>query len=369
MLKLNYYKNKKVLITGHAGFKGAWLSLALKTLGAKIYGVSKEIKTKPSFYIEIKNIFIKSIFMDIYDYKKLEIIIKRIKPDFIFHLAGQSLVIDSYNEPLNTFKTNTMGTINILNILKELNLKTTAIFITSDKVYDNQNQNKKFVESDKLGINDPYSASKTLAEYAINLYFKTFLKKKSSKIRIGIARAGNVIGGGDWNDNRLIPDCIKSWVKNKKVVIRNKNSTRPWQHVLEPIFGYLIFALNIKKSILNNGQALNFGPMQDQNYKVGEIIKLLSKRWGRGQYNFKKTDDYYESILLSLNIKKAKKIIDWSPVLEVKKTINLTIDWYKCYYFSRKNILTLSKAQIFEYLQIVNKKNEKYKNKKIRSRI
>lgn len=367
MPELTFYKNKKVLITGHTGFKGAWLSLSLKTLGAKIYGISKEIKTKPSFYIEIKNLFLKSIFMDIYDYKKLKILIKRIKPDFIFHLAGQSLVIDSYNKPLDTFKTNTMGTINILNILKELNLKTTVIFITSDKVYDNHNQNKKFIETDKLGINDPYSASKTLAEHAINLYFNVFLKKKSSKIRIGIARAGNVIGGGDWNDNRLIPDCIKSWVNNKKVVIRNKNSTRPWQHVLDPIFGYLIFALNIKKSILNNGQALNFGPLQDQNYKVEKIIKLLSERWDRGQYNFKNTNYYYESLLLSLNINKAKKIIGWAPVLDIKKTINMTIDWYKCYYFNKKNILSLSQMQVSKYLQILKKKNEKYKNKKIKS--
>ena len=355
MNKLKIFKNKKIIITGHTGFKGSWLSLWLYFLGAEIYGISDEIKTKPSFFNEIKKIFKKTFIMDVYDYKEFKQKIKNIKPNFIFHLAGQSLVIDSYKDPLKTFKTNSMGTINLLTILKELNLKVVTIIITSDKVYDNKNKKVSFKEKDSLGTNDPYSASKSLAELSIESFNKSFFNKKSSNVRIGIARAGNVIGGGDWNKNRLIPDCMRFWSQKKIAKIRNKNSTRPWQHVLEPIYGYLVFALNLYKSSKHSGTALNFGPKKNQNFKVQDIMAMLSKNWQNSQYVYKKTFNFYESKLLRLNIEKAYKILNWRPVLKINEAIEMTVSWYKQYYFNKNKIIDFSKNQIKLYESHIKK--------------
>ena len=229
---LNIYKNKRIIITGHTGFKGAWLTFCLHLMGAEILGISKNIVTKPSLFKILKlDRKIKSKFIDIKDYKKINKVFSQFKPNFVFHLAAQSLVKKSLEDPRETFLSNSFGTMNILIALQKLKNKCKAIIITSDKSYLNVEKKKGYKETDRLGGIDPYSASKASAEIIINSFHKSFLKKNKN-ISIAVARAGNVVGGGDWSKDRLIPDCIKAWSKKKTVSIRNLKSTRPWQHVL-----------------------------------------------------------------------------------------------------------------------------------------
>ena len=259
------FKNKKVIITGHTGFKGSWLTLWLKLLGAKIIGISLDVPTKPSHYDKLnlgKKII--NIKLDIRNLKKLEKIFKKYQPDYVFHLAAQSLVKKSYTDPIETFTTNTIGTMNVLESLKKINKKFAAVIITSDKSYKNLEIKRGYHEKDLLGGKDPYSASKGAAEIIIQSFVNSYFKKNKSK-NIAVARAGNVIGGGDWSENRLIPDCIKSWSVNKKAMIRNPKSTRPWQHVLEAIRGYLTLAICLYKDHKLHGEPFNFGPKHSQN--------------------------------------------------------------------------------------------------------
>ena len=350
------FNNKKVLVTGHTGFKGSWLSLILNHLGAITLGVSKSVPTNPSHYKIYKNFTkIKSKKIDISNRKKTKKIILNYKPDFIFHLAAQSLVKKSYSNPIDTWKSNTFGTINILDSLKNYKKKVCVVIITSDKVYENVEKKTGYKETDLLGGFDPYSASKSAAEIAIKSYFKSFLIKKSN-ISLVIARAGNVIGGGDWSENRLIPDCIKAWSKNKSVNIRNPNATRPWQHVLEATMGYVILGASLKFNKKINGEAFNFGPRTNKNFKVIECVKQMKKYWPTIKWKLKKTKNFYESSLLKLNSKKAYKILGWKGVLSFNETIKMTTLWYKNYY--KKNQKNLSTSQIKEYIKIFNKRSK-----------
>ena len=235
LFKKSFY-NKTIIITGHTGFKGSWLTLWLKNLGAKIIGISNNIPTKPSFFEETKlKRGIVDLRLDLKNLKKLDLIFKKYKPDFVFHLAAQSLVKESYDFPIKTFQSNTVGTLNVLECIKNLKQKCISIIITSDKSYKNLEIKRGYRENDLLGGKDPYSASKASAELIIQSYINSFFNTKFNNKLIAIARAGNVIGGGDWSKNRLIPDCIKAWSKNKTAIIRNPSSTRPWQHVLEAL--------------------------------------------------------------------------------------------------------------------------------------
>ena len=242
------FKNKKVLVTGHTGFKGSWLTYWLVSLGAKVVGLSINIPSNPSHFkaIKLQN-KINHKRMDIRNLRLLKKTFKKYQPDYVFHLAAQSLVKRSYSDPIYTWETNTVGTLNVLESLRELRKNCIAVLITSDKSYKNLEIKRGYSENDILGCKDPYSASKASAELAIQSYISSFFPSKKTKVLIGIARAGNVIGGGDWSKYRLIPDCVKSWSKNKKVLLRNPNSTRPGQHVLEAIGGYLQLAASIKK--------------------------------------------------------------------------------------------------------------------------
>ena len=245
---LKKFKNKKIIVTGHTGFKGSWLSLWLYLSGAKVMGLSNEILTEPSHFKSIKlsnKIISKKV--DICDLKKMKKIFLDFKPDFVFHLAAQALVKKSYLSPVETYKSNTFGTLSILESLKYLKNKCVVVLITSDKSYKNLEIKRGYNENDLLGGVDPYSSSKASAELIIQTYVNTFFKSKKN-ITLGVARAGNVIGGGDWSLDRLIPDCVMSWSKNKKVVLRNPNSTRPWQHVLEALSGYLILSFHLSKN-------------------------------------------------------------------------------------------------------------------------
>ena len=335
MLDNHFFSKKKVLITGCTGFKGSWLSIWLNSLGAKIYGLALEPPTNPSLYEEasLRNI-IENNFIDINDAPKVSTLIKKIEPDYLFHLAAQPLVKNSYLEPRDTWQTNLMGTVNVLDSLRFLEKKCNVVIITSDKCYENQEWEWGYRETDQLGGSDPYSASKGAAELAFSSYYKSFFSNKSfSKIRVASARAGNVIGGGDWAENRIVPDCIKAWVKNSTVKIKSPNSTRPFQHVLEPLSGYISLAsrLNLDDSI--SGQAFNFGPSSNANYKVIEVVKKLSKSWSNSKWEIVKNEKtFYESKLLKLNCDKALSLINWQPTLDFENTMRFTSEWYYNFY-------------------------------------
>ena len=354
-MKVNFWKDKTVLLTGHTGFKGSWLALWLNLLGAKVLGLSSNFPTKPCHFklLNLKKILSKKI--DIRNFKLINKEIKRFKPDYVFHLAAQAIVKKSYSEPLETFSTNLIGTLNILESLKQNNKETISIIITSDKSYKNIETNRGYVESDILGGDDPYGASKSAADIAVNSYVKSFFNNKYNKNFVAVARAGNVIGGGDWTEDRLIPDCMKSWLKKKHVKIRNPNSTRPWQHVLDVIYGYLILAVNLKKNKKIHGEAFNFGPNMKNNYKVIEILRKSKKYWPSIKWKIQINKKFKENHLLNLNNKKAKNTIKWKPNLNLDKTIKLTIEWYKHYSLNKKKIKSKSISQIENFNKLIKK--------------
>ena len=353
--QFNFHKifnNKKILITGHTGFKGSWLSAWLSLMGAKLIGVSlKEKKTASHLnYLNFVKMY-KDYRFDISDYNKIKNCIVKNKPDFIFHLAAQSLVSRAHDEPLLTWNSNLIGTINVLNSLKFLKNKCSAIIITSDKCYKNLEIKKGYKEDDVLGGSDPYSASKASAELAIKSYFDTFLKGKKN-IKIISCRAGNVIGGGDWSSNRIVPDCVKAWSSKKTVKIKNPNSTRPWQHVLEPINAYLSLAAALKKNFNINGESFNIGPENKSSYKVSDLVRVMSHFWGSPKWKLNKKKLFKESNLLKLNSKKIKEKIYWKPVLNFKQSVEFTIRWYKKFNKNNSNIDQETKNQIKEYMNI-----------------
>ncbi len=357
---MNIFKNKKVLITGHTGFKGSWLTFWLLKFGAKITGISKDIPTSPSHYKSLNlQKSIKEYFLKIEDKNKIEKVILKEKPDFVFHLAAQAIVSKSFDNPFETWKSNTFGTLSILEALRKVKKTMYVVLITSDKSYKNIEIKRGYKESDTLGGDDPYSASKGSADILINSYIKSFFMKKKNKVFISVARAGNVIGGGDWSDNRLIPDCVKSCSRNKKLLIRNPNSTRPWQHVIEVVFGYikLINILRKNKKKLH-GEVFNFGPSLKDRLKVIDVIKLMQKYWKKINWKIlKRKNVFYESKLLFLNSNKAKKTLKWNCLLTSKQTIELTSSWYKKFYskkYKKMNEVTLK--QINEYESILRKK-------------
>ena len=351
------FKNKKILITGHTGFKGSWLTSWLTLLGAKVVGVSKDIPTNPSHFknLRLKN-KIKHHKFDLKNYKKLKKLFLNTKPHYVFHLAAQALIKKSYAQPVETVLSNTVGTLNLLDCLRHSNHKCVAIFITSDKVYRNLELKRGYNEKDILGGKDLYSASKASAEIIIKSYFESYFNKKNSKVLLGIARAGNVIGGGDWSMDRLIPDCIKSWSKKKKVILRNPNSTRPWQHVIEAIWGYMLFSLKLNKNPSLSGEAFNFGPNNNADHKVINLVKLMNKSWEDAVWKFDKKNFFYESKLLKLNSNKAKKYLKWKCIMSFSQTVKMVAEWYKSYY-KKSNHTIITDAQIKYYMKLLNLKN------------
>jgi CDP-glucose 4,6-dehydratase len=354
------YKNKKVLITGHSGFKGSWLTIWLNLLGSNILGISdKEVSMPNHFRVTNLKKFINSEWIDIVDTKKTIKIIQKFNPDFIFHLAAQPLVYSSYVDPLNTIKTNSIGTLNVLESLRHIKKKVVTVFITSDKVYDNLEWIWGYREIDKLGGKDPYSGSKAMAELAIKSYTASFFNEKNNNKIIGVARAGNVIGGGDWAKNRIVPDCVKAWSSNLSVSIRNPHSTRPWQHVLEPLSGYLVLGAYLTKKNNQNDTAYNFGPLPDQNHSVKSLINEMKKSWNRVSWKdvSQSKDKFNESGLLKLNCDKASAELNWNPVLTFEETIKFTVEWYKKYYEdTSKSMLKNSEQQLINYINLANKR-------------
>jgi len=353
----NIFKNKKVLITGHTGFKGSWLSLWLKKLGADVYGFSNRIPTNPSMY-ELLNLSddLHSFTGDIRDIEALSEKVNTIKPEFIFHMAAQALVPVAYQNPVTTFETNTLGTVNVLEVVRKIKHQCTTIIITSDKVYDNVEWEWGYRENDKIGGIDPYSASKGMAELAIRSYFQSYLKNMKN-IKLGITRAGNVIGGGDWAEGRIVPDLVRSVFNKQRAKIRNPNSTRPWQHVLEPISGYLQLAMSLNQEEVINGSEFNFGPSADNAFSVRSLVNEIQSQWDILNWEDVSTSEKIdEAGLLKLNCDKALLRLNWRPVLDFKETTKLTVDWYKALYEKDQNLKSLSLSQIDSYISLAQNK-------------
>ena len=353
---INFFKGKVVLVTGHTGFKGSWLSIWLSLLGAKVVGLSDKVPTNDSNY-QASNIdsFIEDYRIDIRDGNKVRELIESCQPDFVFHLAAQALVRPSYENPLETISINAIGSANVLDALRCLNKKVAVVMITSDKAYDNVEWVWGYRETDKLGGKDPYSASKGMAELAIRSYVESFFNKPDSSVRVGIARAGNVIGGGDWAVDRIVPDCMEAWAKGETVDIRSPHATRPWQHVLEPLSGYLALAMNLYQDNYYHGEAYNFGPSADQNYPVSKLIDEMSKYWDKIKWNDVSDDNghVHEAGLLKLNCDKALSDLGWHAALHFEDTVKMTVEWYKEYYQNKdKSMYDFTVNQILTYTKI-----------------
>ena len=356
MINKKFWKNKRVLITGHTGFKGGWLSVWLNFLEAKISGYSLSPITKKNFFntTNLKTLFEVDKRGDIKDYKKISQLIKKFKPEIIFHLAAQPQVLESYINPYDTVQTNVIGTTNILDLSFKNKSVKSVIIITTDKVYKNLNKKKRFKEDDALGGDDLYSSSKASADIITSSYYHSFFKKK--KCGVASVRAGNCIGGGDWTKFRILTDASESFLKDKKLLIRNPNSTRPWQHVLEPLFGYIILAEKIyenKKKFYSN--SWNFGPKEANQINVMKFAKILKRKMGSNSKIIcnKKFDDR-EKKYLDLNSKKSTRYLGWKSILDINKTLDLTAKWYLANDM-KKNMLVETTKQIEQYLKLTKK--------------
>lgn len=356
MIKLErFYNKKKVVVTGATGFKGAWLCSWLLKLGANVYGIGyNPNKNKNLFYKLNLQKKIKLKIFDIRDYLKTYKYLKRIKPSIIFHLAAQPIIYDSYKKPLLTFDINFRGSLNIVESIRNIKSIKSAVIVTSDKCYESNNSSKGFKESDILGGIDPYSASKSSTEIMTRAYRESFFKKNNVR-GISTARAGNVIGGGDWSSKRLIPDCIRSLLKNKTIEIRNPNYNRPWQHVLEPLKGYLILAFKQYMEPLKYSGAWNFGTKPNSLTNVKTIVNYIIKFWGKGKIKIEK-NNFYEQKNLQLNINKSKKFLQWQPTYNIKNSIKMTIDWYFRVLKKKEDPNKVTLDQILQYSND-NKKN------------
>ena len=345
------YSGKRVFVTGHTGFKGTWLVSLLKELGAEIKGYALEPLSTPNHFdlLDLKN-NIEHVFGDIRDLQNLNTAIQNFKPEFVFHLAAQALVKESYKNPVNTFDTNIMGSINLLEAVRKCDSVRSLVYITSDKCYENVEWPWGYRENDPLGGQDPYSASKGAAELVFSAYARSYF---SSRTNFGAAsvRAGNVIGGGDWAADRIIPDCIRAIENNTPILLRNPKSTRPWQHVLEPINGYLLLGARLYSNPNHFEGSWNFGPATSKTPTVEQVAKMLIKYIGKGAIKIEETfNKQHEANLLQLNCDKAEQLLGWCPKWDVEKTLARTAEWYKVYMDGR-NIENITKEQIYDYCE------------------
>ena len=348
------YAGKKVLVTGNTGFKGSWLSLWLLEMGADVYGLSNGVPGETCMFnqlgIEQK---IHHYWADVRDAAKVQEIIHEFQPEFVFHLAAQALVSISYDAPLDTISTNVMGTANVLEALRLENPDCTAVIITSDKCYDNVEWVWGYKETDHMGGKDIYSGSKGAAEIVFKSYFHSFFQKESCRVRLCTARAGNVIGGGDWALDRIIPDCIRSWSKSQPVEIRSPKATRPWQHVLEPLSGYLTLGQKLSQDKNLHGQSFNFGPQAENNHTVVELLSAVGTIFGMPAsvqpYTITDNIPFHEAGLLKLNCDKSLFFLKWTPTLNYKELIAFTAEWYKACNQTSSDMYAFTMAQLKAY--------------------
>lgn len=326
-VKKSFWKNKKVLITGHNGFKGSWLTAILSVLGSKIYGLSLKPSVGPTIFrlAKIDELTYLSKEIDIRNFKELSTFIKETNPEIIFHLAAQSLVGVSYENPVKTYDTNIMGTINLFEAIKEVESVKVVVNVTSDKCYENKESQINFSENDKMGGNDPYSSSKGCVELISEAYRRSFFNKRN--ICLPSVRAGNVIGGGDYSDLRLIPDIFRSIDKNEQLIVRSINAIRPWQHVLDPLYGYIKVA-ELGQESLNFSLGWNFGPKKCDVIKVGDILNIFKSHFSNLKWTLSKDQLFEENKYLHLDISNSQKKLNWKPKISIHKALSLTIDWF-----------------------------------------
>ncbi|MGQ0828882.1 MAG: CDP-glucose 4,6-dehydratase [Bacteroidota bacterium] len=329
------YNGKNVLITGHTGFKGSWLSLWLKQMGANVTGYSLDNVSTPSHF-QLLDLNIKTIYGDNLDKQKLETVFHESKPEIIFHLAAQSLVRDSYRNPFQTYETNVIGTLNVFEAARKCNSVKAMVNVTTDKVYENLGHEIAFKEQNKLGGYDMYSSSKACSEILTSSYRDSFLKDNS--ILLSSARAGNVIGGGDWAKERLIPDLIRGIEQRQQTEIRYPQSIRPWEHVLEPLSGYLLLGQKLLEGKKEFAEAWNFGPEPQDTLQVGQVIQMMQKQWDKISFkvNEEEAKNFHEAGILKLDCTKAHCKLNWKAVWNINTTITSTANWYRNYYENKK---------------------------------
>lgn len=353
----NIYKDKRVLITGHTGFKGSWLALWLTKLGAKVCGYSLSPPTKPNQF-ELLNLEIQSVIGDIRNQSLLEQTVKTFKPEIVFHMAAQPLVRLSYHDPIETFETNVIGSLKVYEACKKVDSVRAIISITTDKVYENLEVKRGYTEEDRLGGKDPYSASKAAMEVMTQSYIHSFFnpnKLAEHGVLLSTVRAGNVIGGGDWAQDRLIPDIVRAAIEDKAVEIRSPYSVRPWQHVLDPLSGYLSLGQKLLSGQQDLARPYNFGPPESDVLTVKEVVESSKDYWSKINYKVHEPKEkLHEANLLVLNCDKVKKDLGWSGLLSSQESLKLTIDWYKSFYQQQK---VSSEENLDYYIKCAAKKN------------
>lgn len=355
--ELNIYKDKKVFLTGHTGFKGSWLLKIFSLLGARVKGYALAPSDNINLYSIIQgDTLCQSVIAELRDRQKLINELTEFQPDFVFHLAAQPLVRLSYEIPSETFEINAIGTANLLDAIMLLNKPCNAVLITTDKVYYNNEWQYPYRENDRLGGYDPYSASKACAELVIDCYRNSFFNTKTyntHKKAIAVGRAGNVIGGGDWSKDRLLPDICRALGNNHEVIIRNPESIRPWQHVLEPLIGYLKLGAKLHEDPLRYSQAYNFGPLADDVLSVNKMVEMAIKVWGRGTYRVPVSEQQlHEAKILKLDISKAIDELNWKPKLNAQEAVKRTIEWYKMFYKDINQALPYTERQILDFMTL-----------------
>lgn len=355
----NVYANKRVIVTGHTGFKGSWLTHWLHLLGAEVCGVSLSIPTTPSHF-DVSNLEKKlkeHHLVDIRSFERVEEIFKKFQPEMVFHLAAEPIVRTCYDEPQMAFQTNVIGTVNVLEAIRRTNSVKSAVIITSDKCYDNVEWDWGYRETDRLGGKDPYSATKACAEIAFQAYYHSYLKNLGH-LKVVTTRAGNVIGGGDWARDRIVPDAVRATYKKAQLVIRSPNATRPWQHVLEPLSGYLHVGAKMFEGAPNlNGEPFNFGPRADTEATVEELLKELKANWN--ELNWKVDESGLqgksEAGLLKLSCDKAIRRLHWSAILSFEETMKFTADWYR-EFAKNQQMENFTICQIEEYTMMAKER-------------
>lgn len=347
-----FWKGRRILVTGHTGFKGSWLTLWLSRLGAEVTGYALAPPTTPSLFAQAE---IGSVVAhheaDIRDLAALRRVFETSRPQIVFHLAAQAIVRQSYADPVETYATNLMGTVNVLEAIRHTPSIEAAVMITTDKVYDNKEWAWGYRETDRLGGFDPYSNSKACCELAIDAYRRSFFD--AQKLVVGSARAGNVIGGGDWACDRLIPDIVRGFMAGQQVVIRYPDAVRPWQHVLEPLHGYLVIAEAIVKQRLQADPTFNFGPEETDAQPVRAIVEHMRTRWGNGAaWTLDNAANPHEANQLRLDCSKARQVLKWTPKLPLSQALDWVVEWYQGHHRGEA-ARTLSEAQIDRYQDIV----------------
>ncbi len=339
------YQGKRVLITGDSGFKGSWLALWLQKLGAELLGLSLYKPSEPD-HATLLNLDYQKKVADIRDLSSVELILSEFQPEIVFHLAAESLVRKSYSDPVGTFNANVMGTVNILEAIRSCSSVKAVVVVTSDKCYENRETGKPFVESDPLGGLDPYSVSKGSAELVASCFYNSFLKKCG--VLLATVRAGNVIGGGDWGEDRLVPDIMNGAARKESVEIRSPDAVRPWQHVLEPLSGYLLVGRKLLQGEIEAASSWNFGPSNGGHTTVRNLVERLRGSWAEIRCSYPLQDKQpYEATLLSLDCSKANAELSWKPVWDLSRTLEKSTQWYKTFYIEKKII---SSFQLDEYI-------------------